>query len=279
MASPGRGLDWEDADRPPLERLEARLASYRSLVVAFSGGVDSAVLLATAHRVLADRVIAVIADSPSLPRLELHQACDLAAQIGVRLEILPTTEVDRPEYIANDRGRCYFCKQTLFHACSDFARESAITDIAYGYTLDDASDIRPGHTAAQQFGVHAPLHDARLRKADVRAVARELGLPVWDKPAAPCLSSRIPHGTTVTRDKLAKIEGMESVLHDLGFAECRARFDGSSMRIEVPSGEIGRLATDGVRDVVLRTANLLAIPFLSIDLEGFASGKLHRTVA
>ena len=262
----------------PRARLETRLAGFQSLVVAFSGGVDSAVLLTVAHHVLADRVVAVIADSPSLPRLELQQAGELAARIGVRLEVVQTLEVDRPEYIANDKRRCYYCKQTLFEACSDFARRAAIADIAYGYTLDDASDIRPGHVAAEQFGVHAPLHDAGLRKADVRAIARDFDLPVWDKPAAPCLSSRIPHGTAVTRETLAKIEQMEAVLHTLGFPECRARFDGISMRIEVPAAQVGRLVADDVRAVVLRAAQSLVIPFLSIDLEGFASGKLNRIV-
>ena len=264
---------------PPFARLESQLNRFHSLVVAYSGGVDSAVLLAASQRVLGGRVVAITADSSSLPRDELQQARELAARIGARHEIVQTSEVDRAEYIANDPRRCYFCKQTLFQACSEFARGAGITDIAYGYTLDDASDFRPGHTAAQQFGVHAPLHDAGLRKSDVRAIARELDLPVWDKPAAPCLSSRIPHGIPVTRDKLSRLEEMERVLHELGFAECRARFDGTSMRIEVPSAQIAQMTGDDTRRALLLAANELAIPFLALDLEGFASGKLNRNVS
>lgn len=272
----GRHADVS-ADAPALlARLEGQLHRFPALVIAFSGGVDSAVLLAAAHRTLGTRAMAVIADSASLPRAELQHARDVAQRIGAELHEIRTTEVDRPEYIANDRNRCYFCKQTLFDACTGFALQHGIADLAYGYTLDDASDDRPGHRAASEFGVHAPLFDAGLRKPDVRAVARALGLPVWDKPAAPCLSSRIPHGTPVTRETLGAIEAVEEVLHRLGFTESRARFDGISMRIEVPVSQIAELMVNEVREDIVAAATNAGVRYISLDLEGFSSGKLTR---
>src|SRR5512140_1259985 len=257
-----------------LARLEAQLERFDSLLVAYSGGVDSAVLLAVAHRVLGDRCAALTADSPSMARSEFEASLELARSLGVRQIIVRTGEIERDEYARNDRNRCYFCKQTLFTEAAQVAREQGFTDLAYGYTRDDVGEIRPGHRAAEEVGVHAPLCDAELGKNEIRAIASHLGLPVWDKPAAPCLASRIPYGSIVTPERLARVEAMESLLHELGFRVCRARFDGELMRIEVESREIDRACT--VMPLLQELAQELAIRRVVIDEDGFQSGKMNR---
>ena len=267
----------EDQTVTPLERLELELKKYRSAIVAFSGGVDSAVLLATAKRVLGEKVLAVTADSASLPRRELLLAIDVAKTIGVAHRVVQTSELDSEEYARNDRGRCYFCKKTLFTECEDLARAEGVEALMYGFNADDVGDFRPGKRAADEFGVVAPLLDARLGKDEIRAIARKLGMEVAEKPAAPCLSSRIPYGSQVTREKLSTIETVEAQMHGLGFDVCRARYDGESMRIEVPAAEIDRLAADAVWTHLRETATSLGVASLEIDREGFVSGKLNRT--
>lgn len=258
-----------------LARLERELGRYRSLIIAFSGGVDSAVLLAVARRVLADKAVALTADSPSMPRAELQAARDLAQSLGARHIVAQTLEMERPEYVSNDRQRCYWCKTTLFETTARVAGELGIEDVAYGYTADDAGDYRPGHAAAQTFHVRAPLFDAGAGKEEIRAIARLLNLEVWDKPAAPCLSSRIPYGSQVSVPKLRTIELMESLLHELGFPIVRARFDGISMKIEVPASDIPRLDSSEIWSRVDGKARELDVRFLTIDPEGFRSGKLN----
>lgn len=260
-----------------LDRLEREIARHPGLVVAFSGGVDSGVLLAAAVRVLGDRALALTADSPSMPRRELQDAVAFARSLGARHEVVPTGEMEREEYVRNERDRCFFCKQTLFTVAAAVAAREGIGAVAYGYTKDDVGDWRPGHEAAKQAGVIAPLHDAGLGKEAIRAIARELGLELWDKPAAPCLSSRIPYGSEVTMEKLSVIESMESTLHDLGFRICRARWDGAQMRLELLPGDIARVSSSPVREEILAKARALGVGLLTIDLEGFQSGKLNRS--
>ena len=200
-----------------LASLERVLRPSDGLLVAFSGGVDSSVLLAAAHRVLGAKAIAFTADSPSMARRELQIARDVAQRLGAQHIVRPTDEIDRDEYIRNDPNRCYWCKHTLFETCEQIARDLGIREIAYGYTADDVGDFRPGHRAAGEFGVRSPLLEAGLRKPEIRSIARMLRLQVWDKPAAPCLSSRIPHGSPVSADKLRRIEAVEELLSDIGF--------------------------------------------------------------
>ena len=258
-----------------LAALEETLRSSNGMLVAFSGGVDSAVLLAVATRVLHDRAVAFTADSPSMPRRELAAAIDFARRIGARHIVRETTELERDEYRQNDRNRCYWCKHTLFSECEAAARELGLPEIAYGYTADDVNDFRPGHRAAGEFGVRSPLLDAALTKVEIRGIARSLGFELWDKPAAPCLSSRIPYGSAVSEKKLAHIDAMEELLHDLGFRVCRARYDGEQMRIEVERGELSRAADPHIHSAIQARAQALGVRSLSLDPDGFQSGRLN----
>jgi uncharacterized protein len=259
-----------------LDRLEAAIRPYQKLLVAFSGGVDSGVLLAVARKVLGEGAVAITADSPSMARRELREASRFAAVHGVRHLVVKTDELSNESYVRNDTDRCFWCKHTLFSRCEEVAKAEGFPAIAYGYTADDVGDHRPGHRAAEQFGVVAPLHEAGLGKEEIRAIAAGLGLELWDKPAAPCLASRIPYGSEVLPEKLDRIEAMEDLLFELGFRIFRARFDGTLMRVEVGESEIERAATSEVRARLLARSRELSIPLLVLDLEGFRSGKLNR---
>ena len=206
-----------------LTALRAHLAAHAPLIVAYSGGVDSAYLLAEAHRSLGSRVLGVIADSASLPRQALADALALAREIGAAVEVVQTAELDNPSYASNPMNRCYFCKAELFTRLDALAAERGFKAIAYGENADDMKQVRPGRQAAAEFSVIAPLRDADLTKAEIRALSRELGLPTADAPAQPCLSSRIPHGTPVTTDALAAIERGEAFVRGLGFKVFRVR--------------------------------------------------------
>jgi uncharacterized protein len=257
-----------------LAAIEQVLAGAPGMLIAYSGGVDSAVLTAAAYRVLGDRVAAFTADSPSMARRELRRAVAVAEAIGVRHIVRPTSEMDLAAYRENDRNRCYWCKHTLFDVCEAVARDLGFTAVAYGYTADDVGEHRPGHRAATEFGVRSPLLEAGMRKAEIRAAARTLGLDVWDKPAAPCLSSRIPFGSEVSAEKLSRIEAVEDLLDEMGFREFRARFDGREMRIEVGVAEIERAVSAAVRERILARAREVGVAMVTVDLEGFRSGKL-----
>jgi pyridinium-3,5-biscarboxylic acid mononucleotide sulfurtransferase len=254
--------------------LEAELRAHAPVVVAYSGGVDSAYLLAQAHRFLGDNLLGVIADSPSLPRQALADALALAAQIGVRVEVMRTDELANPEYAANPLNRCYFCKAELFLKLNQVAAERAFKAIAYGENADDASQVRPGRQAAAEFAILAPLKDAGLTKAEIRQLSRELGLPTADAPAQPCLSSRIPHGTPVTVDALAMVEQGEAFVRGLGFRVFRVRHlveSGRSpkARVQISPDEMGRvLAVQGEIEGGLRA---LGYSSVEIDPAGYRS--------
>lgn len=261
----------------PRQRLVQSIRRFDSLLVAFSGGVDSGVLLAVAYEVLGDRVLALTTDSASMPRRELAAAGAFASALGVRHIVAASDELSRPSYIRNDRDRCYVCKQTLFEICESVAQREGFSAIAYGYTADDAHDYRPGHRAAAEFRVHAPLFDAGLGKKEIRDIARGMHLNLAEKPAAPCLSSRIPYGSEVTTEKLRQIEAIEELLGTLGFGVSRARFDGNLMRIELPPDEIARAARPEVRGRILERAREMGVNLVMLDLEGFRSGKLNES--
>lgn len=206
-----------------LDRLRDILRANAPLIIAYSGGVDSAYLLAEAHATLGDQVLGVIADSPSLPRAALDEALDLARKIGAAAEVVRTTELDNPDYAANPPNRCYFCKAELFSKLNDLAESRGYRAIAYGENSDDMTQLRPGRKAANEFAIIAPLRDAGLSKAEIRELSRGLGLPTADAPAQPCLSSRIPWGTPVTVEALAMVERGEAAVRALGFREFRVR--------------------------------------------------------
>jgi len=233
-----------DSYEARLERLHARLDSLERVAVAFSGGVDSSALLHAAHAALGDGAVGVIADSPSLPRKELELARETARAIGARLEVIATDEMEDERYRANAGDRCYFCKSALFRAMEPWAREHGFRALAFGEIADDLLDVRPGARAAREFGVVAPLSEAGFTKEDVRRYAREAGLEVFDKPASACLASRLPVGTRVTRERLARIERCEDAVRALGFRQVRVRDHGIRARLELGADEIERARSE-----------------------------------
>ncbi len=245
--------------------------------VAFSGGVDSAVLLAVCAEELGEDVIAVTAVSPSLARTELEGARDLARDLGVELVEIETREMDVAEYVRNQPDRCFHCKSTLFVAMERVARERGIETLLYGSNLSDAGDHRPGEQAATERGVRAPLREAELTKDDVREIGRRLGLSVWDKPAAPCLSSRIAYGIPVTEEALRRIEEAEGFLREVLEAPVlRVRHHGDVARIEIPRSIFSRAMAE--RDRIVSRLNELGYRYVTLDLAGFRSGSLNEVL-
>ena len=231
--------------------LEARLGLLGRTLVAYSGGVDSAYLAWVAHEVLGERMLAVIADSPSLARTQLADAVAFANERKIPLEIISTTEIDRAEYVRNDATRCFFCKDELFTVMESFCRTRGFDSIAYGVNVDDQGDFRPGQGAASAHGVAAPLLDAGLGKQEIRELARAAGLRVWDKPASACLSSRIEYGRPVTREALSAVEQGEDALRALGFRQFRVRHHGEIVRIEIAREELLAGSQPGRRQRIL----------------------------
>jgi uncharacterized protein len=248
------------------------------MLVAFSGGVDSTLVLKVAHDVLGGRAAGLLAVSESLPGSERDEAIALAAGIGVPLHIVASREMDDPRYRANPDNRCYFCKSELFERLEEEAGRLGFTTLAYGANLDDRGDFRPGMTAARERAVVAPLIEAGLGKAEIREAARRLGLPNWDKPAKACLSSRIPHGVEVTTDKLQAVERAEAGLSALGFRQFRVRWHGEIARIELASEEMARMADPGLRAGVVTVVKEAGFRFVALDLEGYRQGSLNPTL-
>jgi len=255
--------------------LHERLSSFRSLLVAYSGGTDSAFLAWAAHQTLGDRMLAVIADSPSLARFQLADAIAFAKERSIPLEIVNTTEFERPDYVRNDGARCFHCKDELFSVMEGFGRSLGFDTIAYGVNLDDKSDFRPGQAAATQHGIVAPLLEAGLSKQEIRELAREAGLRIWDKPASACLSSRIEYGRPVTRQALSAIEQGEDALRALGFSQCRVRHHGEIVRIEIAREEMTRAYTPEMSAEFSRIFHALGFKFVTLDLDGFRSGSMN----
>ena len=266
-------LDRHDPNK--LENARAIVRGLSSALVAYSGGVDSSLLLKLALDELGERTVAVLASSPAYPESEQEEARTLARQLGVRLVEVSTSEVELDAYRRNNPDRCFHCKEELFETLEPVRRDLGLDHIAYGATADDADDHRPGHGSAVRRGIRFPLLEAGMAKADIRAAARRLGLPNWNKPSFACLSSRIPHGTEVTVEALRQIESAEAAIKALGFRQVRVRHHGEVARIEVEPAEIARLVTERERVVgALRSAGY---KFVSLDLEGYATGSLNRT--
>jgi pyridinium-3,5-biscarboxylic acid mononucleotide sulfurtransferase len=258
-----------------VSRLEALLSAIEGgVLVAFSGGTDSALLAAEAARVLGARCTAVIADSPSLPRAELSEAVEFARRHGIPLEVVQTTELADPAFVANDAYRCYHCKKELFTRMAELGESLGRGTLLFGAIADDVGDWRPGMEAARHLGVRAPLMEAGFTKADVRERSRELGLETADKPASACLSSRFPEGRPISIEELEKVEKAEALLKRLGLAQCRVRLLGDAARLEVELDQLGRLVEPAVRTEVVEELKGIGFRFVTLDLEGFRSGSL-----
>src|SRR5438094_2714415 len=266
-------LDAFDANRLKTAREDVR--SLGSVLVAYSGGVDSSLLLKLALDELGAGAVAVLASSPAYPESEQQEARDLARSLGARLVEVTTSEVELEAYARNHPDRCFHCKEELFDTLEPVQRDLHLAHLAYGATADDAGDHRPGHASAVRRGVRFPLLDAGLAKSDIRAAARALGLPNWNKPSFACLSSRIPHGTPVTVAALRRIEAAEAAVKALGFRQVRVRDHGDIARIEVEPHEIPRLVEQ--RETVVDALRRAGYKFVSLDLEGYATGSLNRT--
>lgn len=257
-------------------RVEEILQACGSVLIACSGGVDSVLLVAVAARVLGHKAVAATAVSPSLASGELADARAAAVSVGMRHIEVPTAEIDHPAYIANTTERCYHCKDSAYRMFKELAVRECLAVVMDGTNADDAADFRPGRRAAREHGVRSPLAEAGLTKPQIREWARELGLAVWDKPAAACLSSRVPYGSPVTREKLARIDRAESALKGLGFRQCRVRDHGAVARIEIEAARLQGLLD--MRESVIAAVKNAGFTYVSLDLEGFRSGSMNETI-
>jgi uncharacterized protein len=258
-----------------LQALEERLAGLENLMVAYSGGVDSAYLAATAHRVMGPRMLAVLADSASLARRDMEQARAFAESLQMPLRIVQTEELDRPEYTRNDADRCFHCKDELFNVMESLGTQLGFINIAYGMNADDTRDFRPGQRAARNHAVLAPLAEAKLSKDEIRALARAAGYTLWDRPAAPCLSSRVEYGREVTREVLEQVEKAEESMRQLGFREMRVRHHGQVARVEIARHELPRALSMEMLDAIHAALRQAGFQYVTLDCAGFRSGSLN----
>ena len=260
-----------------LTALRARLADLGSVLVCYSGGVDSAFLLAAAHEALGPRAIGMTAVSPSLAPAEREEAILLAKRIGADHRLVESREIEDPDYVKNAPDRCFHCKSELYRIASQKRVEWGLSAIVNGTNLDDLGDYRPGLEAAKQAGVVSPFVDLAFTKADVRAGAQAMGLPIWDKPAAACLSSRIPYGTSVTRERLTQIGGFEAALKALGFRQVRVRYHDELARIELDPSDLMRAADPSLRAQIVAEGKRSGFRYVTLDLAGYRTGS-HNEV-
>lgn len=263
----------QTATDPQLLRLEERLRELGSVVVCYSGGVDSAFVLLVAHRVLGARAVGLTAVSPSLAPSEKELAIRVAKEIGARHELVETHEIDDPNYAANPTDRCYYCKSELYDVAEKWAKDNGFAAIANGTNTDDLGDYRPGLQAASEAKIVSPLVDVGMSKADVRRHSKTLGLGVWDKPASACLSSRLPYGTSVTRERLAQIGGLEEELRALGFRQLRVRWHEKIARIEIAQEELGRAFDPELRERIVAAGKRHGFVYVTLDLQGYRTGS------
>ncbi len=261
-------------------KLHALLRGYGRVALGFSGGVDSSFLLRASLDALGpENVLAVIADTPSLPRKEFAEALRLAEGMGVACLVIDPDELSDPSYAANPADRCYFCKKHLFELVAQVAAEKGFACVLDGNNADDAGDYRPGRRAALELGVKSPLMEAGLTKAEIRVLSAKAGLPTADKPAMACLASRIPYGTPVTAEVLAQVERAEEAVRGAGFAQCRVRHHGEVARVEVPVAGLPALLENGVREAVVQGVKAAGYRYVTVDLQGYRTGSLNEGLA